>query len=102
SRAKPARTSSACSIFPAARSHMPYNRRNFLLAVAGLFAVGCSLEVLAQKPASELAVAVANDRTAEVRAMLAKGADPNALDENGEPVLILAARGGHAHTRDAL
>ena len=34
--------------------------------------------------------------------MLAKGADPNMLDENGEPVLIVAARGGSAATVDAL
>ena len=73
---------------------MPYDRRTFLLAVAALFAVGGSYETLAQKPGSELAVAVANDRAPEVRAMLAKGADPNMLDENGEPVLIVAARGG--------
>ena len=50
----------------------------FLVAVAGAASlVGCPLDALAQKLHEDFAVAVANDRAADVRAMLARGVDPN-------------------------
>ena len=46
--------------------------------------------------------AVSNDRVAQVKELLAKGIDPNTVDPNGEPMLLLAARGGYTATVDAL
>jgi ankyrin repeat protein len=50
----------------------------------------------------DFVIAVANDRAGEVRTLLAKGADPNARGQNGEPVLLIAAREGSMATVDAL
>jgi ankyrin repeat protein len=46
--------------------------------------------------------AVANDRASEVKAMLARGIDPNTVDKNGDPAIVVAARGGNEATIDAL
>jgi uncharacterized protein len=46
--------------------------------------------------------AVATDRSDQVRAMLARGMDPNTVDPNGDPVLLVAARAGWQPTLDAL
>ncbi len=46
--------------------------------------------------------AVAIDRSDQVRALLARGMDPNTLDPNGDPVLLVAARAGWQPTVDAL
>jgi ankyrin repeat protein len=46
--------------------------------------------------------AVVTDRSDEVRALLARGIDPNTVDPNGEPVLLVAARAGWQLTVDAL
>src|SRR3989442_15506357 len=46
--------------------------------------------------------AVVTDRSDEVRALLARGIDPNAVDPRGEPVLLVAARAGWQPTVDAL
>src|SRR5260221_5687360 len=46
--------------------------------------------------------AVTSDDVDEVRAMLARGVDPNTVDPNGEPVLVVAARAGWERTVDAL
>ena len=43
-----------------------------------------------------------NDRAADVKAILARGVDPNTVDGNGEPVLVVAARGGFVATVDVL
>jgi hypothetical protein len=55
---------------------MSHKRRSRRSIAAALFAL--ALPVLAQAPNNELAIAAANDRASDVRAMLAKGADPNA------------------------
>jgi len=46
--------------------------------------------------------AVVADRSDEVRALLARGIDPNTVDPNAEPVLLVAARAGWQPTVDAL
>jgi uncharacterized protein len=50
----------------------------------------------------DLVIAVVNDRASQVRELLAKGADPNAIAPTGEPVLLIAARSGHVPTIEAL
>lgn len=46
--------------------------------------------------------ALINDRTDEVTAMIAKGADPSAVGPNGDPALVVAARAGYEATLAAL
>jgi len=46
--------------------------------------------------------AVVADRTGEVREMLARGMDPNTVDPNGDPMLLIAARSGWETTVDIL
>ncbi|HKN10623.1 MAG TPA: ankyrin repeat domain-containing protein, partial [Pseudomonadota bacterium] len=71
-----------------------------LLAVALLFAAA---PVAAADSAYDTFVqAVATDRSDQVRAMLARGTDPNTVDPNGDPVLLVAARAGWQPTLDAL
>ena len=50
----------------------------------------------------EFVFAVANDRVAQVKELLSKGIDPNTVDPNGEPALVVAARLGFTGTVDAL
>ena len=46
--------------------------------------------------------AVSNDRVPQVKELLAKGIDPNTVDPNGEPALVIAARVGYrGHRRRA-
>ena len=42
------------------------------------------------------------DRSDEVVALLRRGMDPNTVDPNGDPVLVIAARSGFEPTLDAL
>jgi len=46
--------------------------------------------------------AVVTDRSGAVRDMLARGMDPNTVDPNGDPVLLIAARSGWETTLDLL
>lgn len=50
----------------------------------------------------EFALAAQNDRDDEVRAMLARGMDPDTVGPDGNPVLLTAAREGSARVVDAL
>jgi ankyrin repeat protein len=50
----------------------------------------------------EFALAVVNDRDAEVKAMLARGMDPETVGPDGNPVLVTAAREGSARVIDVL
>ena len=56
----------------------------------------------AQQAYDDLILAVVNDRVAELRALLARGADPNSVDPGGDPLLVIAARNGNAATVDVL
>jgi ankyrin repeat protein len=47
-------------------------------------------------------MAVAADRADEVAALLARGMDPNTVDLNGDPALLVAARLGYETTLDVL
>ena len=40
----------------------------------------------------DIAIAVANDRAAEVKRLLAAGADPSMTDRHGDPLLVIAVR----------
>jgi ankyrin repeat protein len=67
-----------------------------------LIALATALPVQAQQVLDDLIVAVTNDRPAEVRRLLARGVDPDSVDRNGDPMLVLAARNGSAGAVDAL
>ena len=73
---------------------------------AALFALGllCAAPHTAQAADSYDAFvqAVAIDRSDQVREMLARGMDPNTVDPNGDPVLLVAARAGWQTTLEAL
>ena len=45
---------------------------------------------------------MANDRVADVKALLARGIDPDSVDKNGDPAIVVAARAGNAATLDVL
>ena len=79
-----------------------HRRRKFaaMLAVAGL---GLALATARAQPApDDFVVAVVNDRVQELKRMLAAGADPDMLDNNGDPVLVIAVRAGNAASVDVL
>jgi len=74
-------------------------RRSFLLFVmSAVFAP----VLLAQNLLDDFFIAVANDRASDVRAMLVRGLDPNSVDVNGDPALVVAVRNGSAATVDVL
>jgi ankyrin repeat protein len=56
----------------------------------------------AQPVPDDFVIAVVNDRAQEIRRMLAAGADPDMLDNNGDPVLVIAVRAGNAASVDVL
>jgi ankyrin repeat protein len=67
-----------------------------------LIALAAALPVHAQQVLDELIAAVTNDRAADVRRLLARGVDPDSVDPNGDPMLVLAARNGSSGAVDAL
>lgn len=67
----------------------------FLVAILGTGAVYAQLN-------DDLAFAIANDRVPLVKQLLGKGIDPNSVDAQGEPMLLLAVRGGSGGSVDAL
>jgi hypothetical protein len=69
---------------------------------AAALALAWALPLAAQGLLDDFFVAVANDRAADVRAMLARGIDPDSVDANGDPALVTAARAGNAATVDVL
>lgn len=74
--------------------------------VLRLLAALCAAGVFAHADAAALdddfAIAVANDRVGQVKEMLARGADPNAVNAMGDPALVAAARAGNGATVDLL
>ena len=85
---------------------MPTDRRRWLRAVIVTFfapaCLGAASVALAQSVQEDLAIAVLNDRAAEVKRMLAAGADPNMVDRNGDPLIVIAARANSVAALDAL
>jgi len=74
-------------------------RRSFLLfMMSAVFAP----TLLAQNLLDDFFIAIANDRASDVRAMLVRGLDPNSVDVNGDPALVVAVRNGSAATVDVL
>ncbi len=83
---------------------MPIRRAMiFSLLVAMLvIAASVSLPARAQQLYEDFIIDVTNDRADEVKALLARGMDPNTVTATGEPVLVIAVRNGNAATVDAL
>jgi ankyrin repeat protein len=61
-----------------------------------------TLPAFAQQAYEDLILAVVNDRAAELRQLMARGADPNSVDPSGEPLVVIAARNGSAASLDVL
>ncbi len=74
---------------------------NFIRLLLVAFALP-ALTALAQPPINDFMIAVANDRTDRVLQFLSQGVDPNAVDANGDPALLVAAREGNAATVNVL
>ena len=72
------------------------SRRRALGVAAGLVIAACLAAPLAraQSVEEDFAIAVANDRVAEVKRFLASGASPDLADKNGDPVIVIAVRAG--------
>ncbi len=75
-------------------------RRWLLIALMGFDLAGA----LAAEPRiyDDFVFAVANDRVGEVKSLLARGMDPDTVDPNADPVLLVAARLGFQDTLNAL
>ena len=67
-----------------------------------IIALAWALPLAAQSLLEDFFIAVANDRAGDVRAMLARGVDPNVVDANGDPALVVAARAGNLATVEVL
>ena len=67
-------------------------RRALAFLLAGVIALGVCTGASAQALYDRFIQAVTLDKTEDVRAMLARGMDPNTVDPNGDPVLLVAAR----------
>jgi ankyrin repeat protein len=77
-------------------------RRRALSIIAALTFASLPAAATAQRLYEDFLIAVANDRAADVRAMLQRGMDPNTVDSSGEPALVIAARAGNTATVDVL
>ena len=74
-------------------------RRSFLLF---MMSAAFAPALFAQNLLDDFFIAIANDRANDVRAMLVRGLDPNSVDVNGDPALVVAVRNGSAATVDVL
>jgi ankyrin repeat protein len=77
-------------------------RAGLLAAVAGALFCFVAPAAFAQQLYEDFLFAVNNDRAGDVRALLQRGIDPNTVDPNGDPVLVIAARAGYLATVDVL
>src|SRR6478752_8270040 len=73
-------------------------RRALSVALFGCAALGAS----AQGLLDDFAVAIASDRAEEVSRLVARGMDPNSVDERGDTALCTAARNGSVRSIDVL
>jgi hypothetical protein len=78
--------------------------RRTLTAVmlAALFVCAAPTMLHAQALFERFNMAVAADRTDEVAGLLARGLDPNTVDPNGDPAVLVASRLGYERTLDTL
>ena len=88
---------------PTARSAKRTRRPSAAFAVL-IAAIACfaASAVRAQQTLEDFFIFVANDRVADVKALLARGMDPDSVDKNGDPAIVVAARAGSAATLDVL
>jgi ankyrin repeat protein len=77
-------------------------RRGCLVLLAALFLSAAPTALQAQALFERFNMAVAADRADEVAALLARGMDPNTVDLNGDPALLVVARSGFEPTLDVL
>lgn len=80
----------------------PRSRANRFLRTCACVLLLCGSGVAHAQPNEDLAIAAFNDRVSQVKDMLAKGADANAVNNNGEPVLVVAARSNSIGSVDVL
>jgi len=81
----------------------PIDRRlNLLRLLAVVTACAIAAPAGAATREEDFAIAVANDRVGQVKDMLARGVDPNTVDAQGDPALVVAARGGNLNTVQVL
>src|ERR1700730_15726869 len=76
--------------------------RTLLAALVTLISCAAPMALHAQGLFTQFNMAVAADRTNEVAALLARGMDPNTVDLNGDPALVVAARLGYEATLEVL
>jgi len=67
-----------------------------LRAALGALLIALPVSAFAQSLLDDMIQAVGNDRVDELKALLARGMDPDSIDANGEPMLGIAARNGYA------
>lgn len=72
---------------------MNFIRQSILLIAAGLTLGGCA--TFMEEPGTPLGRAAHVGNIAEIRRLVAEGADPNAFDASRQTALHWAARGGH-------
>jgi len=70
--------------------------------VVSALVVAVAWPAAAQPLYDDLVFAVTNDRAEQARGLLARGLDPDSVDPNGDPMLVIAARAGNAATVDVL
>ena len=80
---------------------MRIDRRTAVLALLA-FALACARPAFGQALLDDFFVAVANDRGSQVRELVARGIDANSVDRNGDPAIVVAARGGNPSSVEAL
>jgi ankyrin repeat protein len=81
---------------------MSIDHRSAFVTLVLLAAVIIAAPAHAQRLYDDMIAAGASDRAGEVKALLARGVDPNTVDPNGDPLLYMAARAGNAATVDVL
>ena len=85
---------------------MPADRRRCLRLAAALamtlVAAALPQPARAQQAYEDFVFAVANDRSQQVKSLIARGIDPDTVDRNGNPALVIAAREGYVATVDVL
>ena len=81
---------------------MRIDRPAILIVFWAALGAGFAPAAHAQQLLEDLSIAVANDRIAQVRELLARGMDPDSVDANGDPLIVIAARNGSTGSLDAL